>query len=189
MVDELMEVSRFDAGAEQAALQLVDLGRLVESVVASRLPAARLELPERPLIVESDPRRVERILANLLDNANEHAPGSAVDVRLTSAGDVASLAVEDRGPGVDPERIGRIFERFFKADPSRHGGSSGLGLAIAAEHAALLGGRLTAANRAGGGLRIVLELPVTGSLPGGDPTAIGGADRGMRSNPPQEPVP
>lgn len=189
MVDELMEVSRFDAGAEQVALQSVDLGRLVEAVVASRLPAARLELPERPLVVESDPRRVERILANLLDNANEHAPGSAVAVRLTSAGDVASLAVEDRGPGVDPERIGRIFERFFKADPSRHGGSSGLGLAIAAEHAALLGGRLTAANRAGGGLRIELELPVTGSLPGGDPTAIGGADRGMRSNPPQEPVP
>ena len=189
LVDELMEVSRFDAGAEQAALQSVDLGRLVEAVVAARLPAARLELPAEPLVVETDPRRVERILANLLDNATEHAPGSAVEVRLASDGDVATLAVEDRGPGVDPARLGQIFGRFVKADPSRHGGSSGLGLAIAAEHAALLAGGLTAENREGGGLRIVLELPVTGSLPGGDPTAIGGDDRVRRSNPPQEPIP
>jgi len=64
-------------------------------------------------------------------------------------------------------------ERVYKADPSRHGGSSGLGLAIAAEHAALLGGTLTATNRAGGGLRMELRLPVTGSLLDGDATAIG----------------
>ena len=73
----------------------------------------------------------------------------------------SSLAVSDRGPGVPPDRLEHIFERFYKADPSRHGGSSGLGLAIAAEHAALLGGYLTAANLASGGLRIELRLPVT----------------------------
>ena len=71
------------------------------------------------------------------------------------------IAVFDRGPGVPPDQLERIFERFYKADPSRHGGSSGLGLAIAAEHAALLGGYLTAANLVGGGLRIELRLPVT----------------------------
>ncbi len=78
------------------------------------------------------------------------------------------VAVTDRGPGVPPDRLARIFERFYKADPSRHGGSSGLGLAIAAEHAALLGGYLTASNLPEGGLRMELRLPVTGSLPPGD---------------------
>ena len=86
------------------------------------------------------------------------------------------IAVFDRGPGVPPDQLERIFERFYKADPSRHGGSSGLGLAIAAEHATLLGGRLDAANRPGGGLELRLRLPVTGSLPAGDEPAIPGRD-------------
>jgi signal transduction histidine kinase len=84
-------------------------------------------------------------------------------------------------PGVDPARLERIFDRFYKAYPSRHGGSSGLGLAIAAEHAALLGGTLTATNRAGGGLLIELRLPVTGSLLDGDATAIGRSEGMGRS--------
>lgn len=161
LVDDLMEVSRFDAGAEQIAVEPVDLGALVRSVAAARLPDAALALPASPLIVETDARRLERILGNLLDNAREHAPGSPVEVTLGLEADEIALAVSDRGPGVPPDRLERIFERFYKADPSRHGGSSGLGLAIAAEHAALLGGYLTAANLAGGGLRIELRLPVT----------------------------
>jgi K+-sensing histidine kinase KdpD len=66
------------------------------------------------------------------------------------------------------DALDHLFERFYKADASRHGGSSGLGLAIAAEHAALLGGSLRAVNREGGGLGVTLSLPVTGSLPTGD---------------------
>ena len=161
LVDDLMEVSRFDARAEQIYVEPVELGRLVRSVVAARLPEAALTTPEVPFVVETDPRRLERILGNLLDNAREHASGAAVEVSLTADAGEIVLAVADRGPGVPPDRLERIFERFYKADPSRHGGSSGLGLAIAAEHAALLGGYLTAANRAGGGLRIELRLPVT----------------------------
>lgn len=171
LVDDLMEVSRFDAEAEQVAAQSVDLGRLLGTVVANRLPDARLSLPPEPLIVETDPRRLERIVGNLLDNAREHAPGSPVDVGLATAPEAITISVEDRGTGVEPGRLDRIFERFYKADPSRHGGSSGLGLAIAAEHAALLGGELRASNRPGGGLRMVLRLPVTGSLHPGDPAA------------------
>ncbi len=161
LVDDLMEVSRFDARAEQIDLEPVELGRLVRSVVAVRLPEAAITTPEVPFVVETDPRRLERILGNLLDNAREHASGAAVEVSLTAEVGEFVLAVADRGPGVPPDRLQRIFERFYKADPSRHGGSSGLGLAIAAEHAALLGGYLTAANREGGGLRIELRLPVT----------------------------
>ncbi len=161
LVDDLMEVSRFDAGAEQIDSEPVDVAGLVRSVAAARLPEATLHLPAEPLVIETDPRRLERILGNLLDNAREHAPDAPVDVALTVDGAEIALAVSDGGPGVPPDRLQRIFERFYKADPSRHGGSSGLGLAIAAEHAALLGGYLTAANLASGGLRIELRLPVT----------------------------
>ena len=189
LVDDLMEVSRFDARAEQIALEPVDLGRLVATVAAARLPEATLELPGVPLVVETDPRRLERILGNLLDNAREHAAGSPVEVTLSADRDAIALAVADRGPGVPPDRLERIFERFYKADPSRHGGSSGLGLAIAAEHAALLGGSLSATNRTGGGLRIELRLPVTGSLPRSDGTAISGADAGTPNSSDQETQP
>jgi two-component system, OmpR family, sensor histidine kinase MtrB len=188
LVEELMELSRFDAAAEQVASEPIDLGRLVRSVVAARLPQAELGVPADPILIETDPRRLERIIGNLLDNAREHGGGSTVDVTLETHRDALSLAVADRGPGVPNDRLDRIFERFYKADPSRHAGSSGLGLAIAAENAALLGGTLTAANRAEGGLRIELRLPVTGSLPRGDLAEIGSGDGGTDLPTAQEPT-
>ena len=171
LVEDLMELSRFDAAGEEVRLQPIDLGRLIRDVAAARLPDAVLELPDDRVVVETDPRRLERIVGNLLDNAREHAPGALVVVRLRAAIDEVRIAVLDRGPGVPPDRLGRIFERFYMADPSRRGGS-GLGLAIAAEHAALLGGRLRARNRDEGGLEIEVALPVTQPLPDGDAAAI-----------------
>ena len=170
LVEDLMELSRFDAAGEEVRLQPIDLGRLIRDVASARLPDAVLELPDDRAVIETDPRRLERILGNLLDNAREHAPGALVVVRLAATTDEVRIAVLDRGPGVPPDRLGRIFERFFMADSSRLGGS-GLGLAIAAEHAALLGGRIRAKNREGGGLEIELRLPVTQPLPHGDPAA------------------
>jgi signal transduction histidine kinase len=188
LVDDLMELSRFDASAERVTLEPVDLGRLVAAVAQARLPEARLRLPDPPIVVESEPRRLERIVGNLLDNAREHAPGAAVDVDVAIDGGDALIAVADGGPGVPADRLGRIFERFYKTNPSRHDGSSGLGLAIAAEHAALLGGGLSAANRSEGGLRIELRLPVTEPLPGSDQTAISRTDDDA-PNAAQEPSP
>ena len=179
LVEDLMELSRFDAAGEEIRTAPVDLGRLVREVAAARHPDALLELPDERTIVETDARRLERILGNLLDNAREHAPGAIVVVTLRSLVDRVSLTVADRGPGVPADRLERIFDRFYMADPSRRGGS-GLGLAIAAEHAALLGGRLRARNREGGGLAIELILPVTVSLPDGDDPAIGGTDAELR---------
>ena len=167
LVEELMELSRFDAETEEVQSQPVDLHRLIRDVVAARHRDAVVELPDDRIMIETDPRRLERILANLLGNAREHAPGALVVVRLRANADWATITVADRGPGVPADRLGRIFDRFFMADPSRRGGS-GLGLAIAREHAELLGGRLRARNRDGGGLAIELTLPVTGSLHGGD---------------------
>jgi two-component system sensor histidine kinase MtrB len=173
LVEELMELSRFDADAERVALEKVDLGRLVETVRASRSPASRFVPLASPVVVDADPRRLERILGNFLDNAKEHAGDADVEIAIEPTEEDIVISVSDRGPGVPPDRLEMIFDRFTKVDPSRSGGSSGLGLAIAAEHAALMGGYLQAMNREGGGLRLELVLPrdVAGSLRARDVTA------------------
>ena len=171
LVDDLLEISRFDAAAEEASLEEVDLGRIVTMIVAARLPEAAVTVPSTPVPAATDPRRLDRILGNLLDNAREHAPGAPVEVSLVSVRDGAVVTVADRGPGVAHADLPRLFERFYKSDPSRAGGSSGLGLAIAAEHAALIGAALRVRARPGGGLVFALTVPtasVTGSLPPGD---------------------
>ena len=168
LVEDLMELSRFDAAGEEIRTGPVDVGRLIRDATAARLRDAVLELPDDRVVIESDPRRLERIVGNLLDNAREHADGALVVVRLQATADEVRIAVLDRGPGVPADRLSRIFERFYMGDPSRRGGS-GLGLAIAAEHAALLGGRIRAKNRDGGGLEMELRLPVTEPLPRRDP--------------------
>ena len=168
LVEELMELSRFDADAEEVSLERVDLARLIENVRAARSPRATFVTPERKVVIDADPRRLERILANFLDNAKEHAGDADVQIELDGKReDEVVIAVSDRGPGVPEDRLQMIFDRFTKVDPSRSGGSSGLGLAIAAEHAALMGGYLQAMNREGGGLRLELILPrdVARSLP------------------------
>jgi two-component system sensor histidine kinase MtrB len=171
LVEDLMEVSRFDAHAEEATLEPVDLGAAVAAIVGARLPEATRQLPATRLVVEADRRSLDRIVGNLLDNAREHAAGAAVSVEVGRDARGAFVQVADRGPGVPEELLPRVFDRFFKVDAARTAGSSGLGLAIAAEHAGLLGGSLLAANREGGGLIVTLRLPVTRSLPAGDPRA------------------
>ena len=177
LVDDLMEISRFDAAAEVAAPTEFDAAAFVRAVVANRLPSAQLELPDDEVRVVLDRRRLERILGNLLDNAREHGEAAAVEVTLDMDGDTLRLVVADRGPGVDPDELPNLFERFHKADPSRSRGGSGLGLAIAREHAELLGGSLWAELRPGGGLRFELRLPVTRPLPAGDELVTEGAER------------
>jgi two-component system sensor histidine kinase MtrB len=189
LVDDLMEISRFDADAELANLEPVDLGRIVTGAVAARLPEAAVTVPPQPVIVQSDPRRLDRILGNLLDNVRAHAAGVAVEVSLTTTRDGVVVTVADRGPGVSRDALGHLFDRFYKADPSRRGGSSGLGLAIAAEHAALLGGTLRARSRPGGGLVFAITLPVTGSLPPGDDRVTAPADAGDALQPASRPGP
>ncbi len=165
LVDDLMELSRFDARAERAELQPVDLLATVRSIVASRLPTAEITAPAEPVVVAGDVRRLDRIIGNLLDNARSHAPGAAVEVTVAREASEAIVQVADRGPGVPPDALAHLFDRFYKADVSRHEGSSGLGLAIAGEHAALLDGALVAENRPGGGLAVTLRVPVNEPLP------------------------
>jgi two-component system sensor histidine kinase MtrB len=107
----------------------------------------------------SDPRRLERIVANLVDNALEHG-GSAVAVRV---GD-GEIEVADDGPGIAREHLAHVFERFYKADASRSGGGTGLGLAIAQENARLLGAEIQVDSKPGAGSRFTLRLPVAERL-------------------------
>jgi len=165
------------AAAEVAAPTEFDAAAFVRAVVANRLPSARLAVPTEEVRVVLDRRRLERILGNLLDNAREHGEAAAVEVTLEMDDDALRLVVADRGPGVDPDELPNLFERFHKSDPSRSRGGSGLGLAIAREHAELLGGTLRAQLRPGGGLEFELRLPVTRPLPAGDEPVTEGAER------------
>jgi two-component system sensor histidine kinase MtrB len=176
LIDDLLEVSRLDAAVDPVAVEPVDVARFVRALVALRLPEASVRVlgraaggDEPTITVQTDRRRLERIVGNLLDNAREHAAGEGVDVEVSRSRDTVQLRVSDRGPGVAAEDLPRLFDRFYKADPSRGGGASGLGLAIAREHATRLGGTLRAGLREGGGLSVTLQLPVTRSLPPGDP--------------------
>ena len=153
LVEDLMEISRFDAGAESVHAEEVDLAALVRATVRARGWDDRVRLEGDGLRVTSDPRRLERIVANLVDNALEHG-GSSVSVRIGEN----EIEVADDGPGIPQEHLPHVFERFYKADASRSGSGTGLGLAIARENAILLGGELEVASEPGQGTRFTLRL-------------------------------
>jgi signal transduction histidine kinase len=172
LVEELLEISRLDAGREDVRAEPVDLGMLATRLLQSRGWATSVVLNAEPFVVETDPRRVERIVSNLVENALTHG-GSEVGVRIGRNGSEALMEVRDRGSGMTPDQLAHAFERFYKADPARAGGGSGLGLAIALENARLLGGGIEAWSEPGDGSRFTLRLPVARPLPSG---AGAGAD-------------
>ncbi|MGF1663003.1 MAG: MtrAB system histidine kinase MtrB [Kineosporiaceae bacterium] len=173
LLADLLEVSRFDAGA--AALDLVDDVDLVE-IVRQGVDMVR-PVAERagvPVVVsgpdggppdearlQADPRRVGRVLRNLLSNAIEHADPRGVEVTVAASRDAVAVGVRDHGPGLSPADQERVFDRFWRADPSRRRtlGGTGLGLAISLEDARLHGGRLEVWSRPGEGSHFVLVLP------------------------------
>jgi two-component system sensor histidine kinase MtrB len=163
LVEDLMEISRFDAGAESVHAEEVDVAALVGATVRARGWDDRVRLEGDGLRVTSDPRRLERIVANLVGNALEHG-GSSVSVRIGEH----EIEVADDGPGIPSEHLPHVFERFYKADASRSGSGTGLGLAIARENAILLGGELEVVSEPGEGTRFTLQLPVAEPLHHGD---------------------
>lgn len=169
MVEDLMEVSRFDAKAAPVHREDVDLRTLVTKTLQLRGWAhderVRADLPE-PAPVRVDPRRIDVVLGNLVANALHHGrPPVTVAVRVSD--DRVRVTVTDRGPGIPDDALPYVFDRFYKADAARpRSGGSGLGLAIAHENAALHGGTLAAANRPGGGAVFTLTLPRAASSPG-----------------------
>jgi signal transduction histidine kinase len=158
LVEELMEISRLDAGGEPVASRPVDLLAAVESLVVARGWTDRVRITGDRAVRRTDPRRLERVLANLVANAVEHG-GRDVEVVVDGSGPVATVTVSDDGPGIPAEHLPHVFDRFYKADPARTGRGSGLGLAIARENARLLGATLTLDSRPDAGTRARVELP------------------------------
>ena len=160
LVEDLMEISRLDAGTQPVRPERVDLGSLVASAVRARGWEDRVHLDAGEVVLTSDPRRLERIVANLIGNALEHG-GREVAVRVGRDGVGAFVEVSDRGPGIAREDLPHLFDRFYKADRARTGRGTGLGLAIALENARLLGGDIAVASEPGVGSRFTLRLTVT----------------------------
>jgi two-component system sensor histidine kinase MtrB len=159
LVDDLLEISRLDSGAQENSPEPMDLRSFLQAVIDDRLPQARLLGGSEPLPVELDRRRLERIVGNLLDNARVHAGGSEVEVSAEHDIQTVIVLIADRGPGVDDGDLDRLFERFAVGDHARSGKGTGLGLAIARQHARQMGGTLQATHRPGGGLVFELRLP------------------------------
>jgi two-component system, OmpR family, sensor histidine kinase MtrB len=168
LLADLLEISRHDAGAAVLDAEPVDLGHLVTKIVALSAPlAARrgstvvADVPDRPVIVEADSRRIDRVLRNLVDNAVEHAEGGPVEVKLRGGEGGVALSVCDHGVGLRPGEASLVFGRFWRADPARarHTGGTGLGLSIALEDVRLHGGWLQAWGEPGRGSVFRLTLP------------------------------
>jgi two-component system, OmpR family, sensor histidine kinase MtrB len=165
LVEDLLEISRFDAGVAHPSFDEVFLGELVLHAVAA-LPDTDLPVEvaanAAATVVSADKRRLEQVIANLVANAQVH--GGGVDrIRVEKAGGQVRVVVEDRGPGVSPEDRERVFERFFRGQSTGRGadrGGVGLGLALVAAHVGLHGGSAWVEDREGGGARFVVELPV-----------------------------
>ncbi|MCP3770890.1 HAMP domain-containing histidine kinase [Streptomyces sp. MAR25Y5] len=168
LVNDLMEISRFDAGAAELHRDEIDLAECVRRTVASRWRQEQVEtrLPgPGELRARVDPRRLDVVTANLIGNALRHGEPPVrltMGVRVDGAGMAwAVIEVTDNGPGIAEEAMPHLFERFYKASTSRaRSESNGLGLAITAENVRLHGGRIRAANLPRGGAVFTVELPL-----------------------------
>ena len=160
LVEDLMEVSRFDAGTAHLRVEEVDVAGAVRDCLRARgwLDQVELDAPGA-LSLRLDRRRLDVVVANLVGNALRHGE-PPVRVHVSASRDQVRIAVTDSGPGLPEHVLPHVFARFYKADTARaRTPGSGLGLAIALENARLHGGDLTAENAAGGGARFVLRLP------------------------------
>ncbi|MER5216813.1 HAMP domain-containing sensor histidine kinase [Streptomyces sp. NPDC002838] len=165
LVDDLMEISRFDAGAAVPHLDEIDLAESLRRTLASRAWTDSVDAdlpPPDALRARVDPRRLDVIVANLVGNALRHG-ARPVRLRLYEGTDPGSAVIEvlDSGPGIPEDVLPHVFERFYKSDTARtRTEGSGLGLAITAENVRVHGGTVRAANRAEGGAVFTVELPL-----------------------------
>jgi two-component system sensor histidine kinase MtrB len=167
LLSDLLEISRFDAGAVQLTVEEVDLRDLVRRVVDANVRLAETNNTEVTVHesgeakAEVDTRRIERILRNLLVNAIEHSEGHPIDILIESDDAAVAIAVRDHGVGFEASQARQVFHRFWRGDAARARtvGGTGLGLAIAMEDANLHGGWLTAWGRPAMGAQFRLTLP------------------------------
>jgi signal transduction histidine kinase len=161
-VVDLLEISRDDQQPDRQGFETVDVADLMRHVLAARPAAApALEADTPPLLVLADRRRLDRVVANLLDNADDHA-GGPVRVAVRHRDGRVRVEVDDQGPGVPDELRERVFDRFARGERAGRRGDgtgSGLGLALVDQHVRQHGGHVWVEERPGGGARFVVELP------------------------------
>lgn len=169
LLTELLEISRHDAGQAELSAERQNMAIPIEAALATVTPLAAdtdtelvVDLPVEPVYAEIDPRRVERILRNLLANAIDHGEQRPVTLTMRSDGEAVAITVVDQGIGLKPGEEKLVFNRFWRSDPSRvrRSGGTGLGLAISIEDARLHQGRLEAAGEPGVGSCFRLTLPL-----------------------------
>ncbi len=168
LLSDLLEISRFDAGAAVLEIDDVNLVDVAHRIVSATSALARqngcrviVEAPDHPCLAEADVRRVERIVRNLVTNANDHAETGDIVIRVAGDDHAAAIAVRDHGVGLGLGESALVFNRFWRADPARArtSGGTGLGLSIALEDTHLHGGWLQAWGRPGEGAQFRLTLP------------------------------
>lgn len=180
-LSELLELSRFDAGAAELDIEPTAPASIVASSIDAvgvlardRGSEIRLHAPGGHGAVDMDPRRVRRILQNFLANAIDHGEGKPIDVWVDSSSDAFAVAVRDHGIGMTAEQSGRVFDRFWRADPARERrtGGTGLGLAIALEDAHLHGGTIDVWAAPGEGACFRLTIPRDDAVDPVSPVAL-----------------
>jgi two-component system, OmpR family, sensor histidine kinase MtrB len=176
LLEDLLEISRFDAGVVRLEPVEVDLGRLLDEVIDAFDPIAHgrkvsvsleVETMQGPPLVAADPRRLERVFSNLVKNAIEHTSDGAVRVSAARRNDDVVVRVEDEGEGIPADDLPHIFERFYRADVhrARTAGGTGLGLAIALENVHLHGGSIDVTSEVGHGSSFTVVLPAAKPQP------------------------
>jgi signal transduction histidine kinase len=164
IVEALLFLGRADAEAGLPDTETLDLAGWIAVHVAEHGYAGSIQLDhtDGPLTVLAHPALLGELVDNLLDNAAKYGdPGAPIVVRLRDQGESAALSVEDRGPGIDPADLARVFEPFFRSDRARRLGRPGvgLGLAVAKRIATALGGTIGVESEPGRGCRFILSLP------------------------------
>jgi two-component system, OmpR family, sensor histidine kinase MtrB len=168
MVDDLLEISRIDAGSAELLLDEVEVGELLRySAMSTGAGGVPIDISPEMVGVRllADKRRIERVVANLVDNAAQYA-GGATRLAIEPAVGAARLVVADHGPGIPVSEREKVFERFYRGHSAGQRGTTngtGLGLALVAEHVRLHGGRVWVEGGAGSENRFVVELPLDGS--------------------------
>jgi two-component system sensor histidine kinase MtrB len=170
LLSDLLEISRYDAGAVTAEFETTDLNGVVGMALAHIEPLASsrscdlvIDIPSGPVNAELDARRIERVLRNLFSNAIEHGEGKPIEVRVAASDTAVAVTVTDHGVGMTRTELDRVFDRFWRADPSRKRtvGGTGLGLSIATEDTNIHNGWLQATSKPGEGSTFRLTLPRT----------------------------
>ncbi|WP_225725661.1 MtrAB system histidine kinase MtrB [Nocardia sp. JCM 34519.1] len=184
LLNDLLEISRHDAGVAELQVESLDVRMCARAAISTVRHLAKdagteviIDLPDDPLVAEVDPRRVERVLRNLLANAIDHSEGKPVLIRMRGdlEANAVSVVVRDQGVGLRPGEEKLVFNRFWRSDPSRmrRSGGTGLGLSISVEDANLHEGRLEAWGEVGVGASFRLTLPlVRGKKLGASPLSL-----------------